>query len=85
MKVSGPQEDRAMASRSAGRRNVKSWLAGGHPEAADLHERHKDFLTADEVSRLLDAAKAGRHGVRDRLLILMMDRHGQRGCRDPAQ
>jgi integrase len=78
MKVSGPQEDRAMARRSAGRRNVKSGLADGHAEAADLHERHKDFLTAGELGRLLDAAKAGRHGVRDRLLILMMYRHGLR-------
>ena len=78
MKVLEPQEDRATASRSAGRRNVKSWLADGHAEAADLHERHKDFLTAGELGRLLDAAKAGRHGVRDRLLILMMYRHGLR-------
>lgn len=67
-----------MTSRSAGRRTVKSGLAGGHAEAADLHERHKDFLTADELGRLLDAAKVGRHGVRDRLLILMMYRHGLR-------
>ena len=67
-----------MARRSVGRRNVKSGLAGGHAEAADLHERHKDFLTAGELGRLLDAAKVGRHGVRDHLLILMMYRHGLR-------
>jgi type 1 fimbriae regulatory protein FimB len=59
------------------RRNVKSRSAGGHAEAADVHERTKDFLTAGEVGRLLDAAKAGRPGVRDRLLILMY-RHGLR-------
>ena len=67
-----------MARRPAGRRNVKSWAAGGHVEAADLHERHKDFLTVGELSRLLDAAKVGRHGIRDRLLILMMFRHALR-------
>ena len=67
-----------MARRPAGRRNVKSWAAGGHGEAADLHERHKDFLTVGELGRLLDAAKAGRHGIRDRLLILMMFRHALR-------
>jgi type 1 fimbriae regulatory protein FimB len=67
-----------MTRRSAGRRNVKSWSAGGHAAAADLHERHKDFLTVGELGRLLDAAKAGRHGVRDHLLILMMYRHGLR-------
>jgi site-specific recombinase XerD len=65
-----------MASRPAGRRTVKS--RGGHAEAADLHERDKDFLTAGELARLLDAAKDGRHGVRDRLLILMMYSHGLR-------
>ena len=67
-----------MARRSVGRRNVKSWAAGGHVEAADLHERHKDFLTVGELSRLLDAATVGRHGIRDRLLILMMFRHALR-------
>ena len=52
-----------MARRSAGRQNVKSWSAGDAP--ADLHERRKDFLTMGELGRLLDAAKTGRHGVRD--------------------
>lgn len=75
VKVSERQGDRAMARRSTGRRNVKSWSAGGHAKTADLHERHKDFLTVGELGRLLDAAKAGRHGVRDHLLILMMYRH----------
>jgi integrase len=46
--------------------------------SVDSHERQKDFLDAEEMARLLDAAKSGRHATRNYLLILMMYRHGLR-------
>ncbi|WP_299842705.1 tyrosine-type recombinase/integrase [uncultured Jannaschia sp.] len=56
------------------RRSVKS----GDDDAADAHERGRDYLGQPQVDRLLVAAKKGRHGVRDHLLLLMMFRHGLR-------
>ena len=40
--------------------------------------RVKEYLTDAEVERLMEAATKGRHGVRDRLLILLAWRHGLR-------
>ncbi len=59
-------------------RKVKSSPADTLSDAADRHERAKDYLSPGEMAKLLDAAKAGRHGVRDHLLLLMTYRHGLR-------
>jgi site-specific recombinase XerD len=68
------QELAAVPTRPSTGRNVKSDAAG----AADAHAREKNFLTETEIMVLLEAVKAGRHGVRNHLLVLMMYRHGMR-------
>jgi integrase len=48
------------------------------PPNAEL--RTREHLTADEVERLIEAAKANRHGHRDALMVLLAYRHGLRAA-----
>jgi type 1 fimbriae regulatory protein FimB/type 1 fimbriae regulatory protein FimE len=48
------------------------------PKNADV--RTREYLTDDEVQRLMEAAKANRHGHRDATMILVTYRHGLRAA-----
>jgi integrase len=49
------------------------------PRQTNASRRKREYLTPDEVDKLLQAsAKLGRHGARDRTLILLAYRHGLR-------
>jgi integrase len=63
-----------------GRKTRKTDAAGGR-EKEDSGRKH---LTRLEVEKLIDAAKGGRNGTRDRCLLLLMFRHGLRGLQQKA-
>jgi integrase len=67
-------------------------VAPQRPPNADL--RTREHLTADEVEKLIEAAKANRYGYRDAFMVLLAYRHGLRaaeveaiknGCTCPPQ
>lgn len=45
---------------------------------AAVDDKKRDFLTESEVKLLLDAARRGRYGQRDYLMVLLTYRHGLR-------
>ena len=50
----------------------------GKLEHQTVDSRGRDFLTEAEMKGFLEAARQGRHGVRDYLMMLMTYRHGLR-------
>jgi integrase len=54
---------------------IRTVPAGRKPNAA---YRSREHLTEAEVEKLLDAARANRHGHRDALMVLAAYRHGLR-------
>jgi len=49
------------------------------PRQTNASRRRREYLTPDEIEKLLQAsAKLGRHGARDRTLVLLAYRHGLR-------
>lgn len=55
------------------RRNVESGV-----KTVDAHERSRDFITEDELQRLIKAAARARHRYRDAAIMVLMFRHGLR-------
>jgi integrase len=48
--------------------------------ASNAELRTREHLTADEVEKLIDAARANRYGYRDALMVLLAYRHGLRAA-----
>ena len=48
--------------------------------APNAELRTREHLTADEVEKLMEAAKSNRHGHRDALMVLLAYRHGLRAA-----
>lgn len=54
----------------------RHFVKSGGAEPVDV--RRRDYLTMEEMQDLLTAARSGRHGARDHLMLLLMYRHGLR-------
>jgi len=78
-------ENGKVSSRRRNRKPVERRSAGSPgsplppPRQTNASRRRREFLTPDELERVLKASgKVGRHGARDRTLILIAYRHGLR-------
>jgi type 1 fimbriae regulatory protein FimB len=82
MKTNTALKPKQTALRSASPSREMSRVEKGKPQlvvvAVDAHERERDFLAKWEVDALVKAAREGRHGVRDALIVSLMFRHGLR-------
>ena len=68
-----------LARRSRRSPSAENGKVGPPRRRANRERRSREYLTAEEVERLLRAAgMSGRHGARDRTLLLLMFRHGLR-------
>jgi hypothetical protein len=48
-----------------------------------MNNRHREYLTEQEVERLMEAVKGNRQGHRDATAILLAYRHGLRAREHP--
>ena len=70
---------KAARKTSPKRRNVQSRVSKQvDADTTNRHEKGKDYLNENEIDSLLKAARKGRYGARDHLLLLMIYRHGLR-------
>ncbi len=58
--------------------NAVNGKVGPPRRKPNSESRTREYLTPTEIDRILNAAAAGRHGHRDRTLLLVMYRHGLR-------